>query len=177
MNLLTACLMLALSLTDAAFAGYRDACGRDATIFKDEYYRRALRRGLKHGFMVAVASLVWFALLLVALPHQESFAEQVDGLLVATRATLPVLGAYASVTLLALGAWAAAAPDLRSLASVVLLGPCTLLRAWVIVAAAAAGAWAAPNLSATLGVLGACGLQLTLTPWLNRGWRAGRRPV
>ena len=45
MNALASLLLLwILCLTDAAFAGYRDAAGRDARIFKAELYRRAIRR-------------------------------------------------------------------------------------------------------------------------------------
>ena len=35
-----------LSVLDGGFAGYRDAAGRDGRVFKDQFYRRAVRRGV-----------------------------------------------------------------------------------------------------------------------------------
>ncbi len=52
-----------LSVLDGGFAGYRDAAGRDGRVFKDQFYRRAVRRGLRHGLMVtAVVGVVVVAL-------------------------------------------------------------------------------------------------------------------
>jgi hypothetical protein len=88
-----------------------------------------------------------------------------------------VLAVYATVVLLALGLWAIAEADLRTLASVTVLGPFTLLRPWVIAAAGALGAWFAPSGSVALLALGACALELLVERWMGLGWRGGRRPL
>jgi hypothetical protein len=82
-----------------------------------------------------------------------------------------VLLPYATLTLVGMGIWAAAEADARTLASVVVLGPFTLIRPWVIAAAAVVGAWKAPGFTAALVTLAACGAQLAIEPWLNAGVR------
>jgi hypothetical protein len=163
-----------LCLTDAAFAGYRDVAGRDARIFKAELQRKAVRRGLRSG--LAVGALV-FALAAGAVAVAPSPAARFAELEVTARAMLPVLAVYATAVLAALGLWAAADADLRTLASVIVLGPFTLVRPWVIVLAGALGAWNAPSVPAAFIAVGACALQLALQPWLARAWRRGGRPL
>jgi hypothetical protein len=161
-----------LCLTDAAFAGYRDVAGRDARIFKAELNRRAVRRGLRAG--LAVGGIVLAASIVAIAPSPAArFAE----LEVTARSMLPVLAVYATLVLAALGLWAAADADLRTLASVIVLGPFTLLRPWVIVLAAALGARNAPSVPAAVIAVGACALQLAVQPWLSRAWRRGARPL
>jgi hypothetical protein len=161
-----------LCLTDAAFAGYRDVAGRDARIFKAELHRRAVRRGLRAGLVVG--ALVLAASLVAIAPSPATrFAE----LEVTARSMLPVLAVYATLVLAALGLWAAADAELRTLASVIVLGPFTLLRPWVIVLAAALGAWNAPSVPAALVAVWACTLELAVGPWLARAWRRGGRPL
>jgi hypothetical protein len=167
-------LLAILCLTDAAFAGYRDAAGRDARIFKAELYRRAIRRGLRFGFGVAALTVVLATAALAAAPSPYArFAE----LTTTAWWMLPILAVYATVVLVAMGLWAAAEADVRTLASVTVLGPFTLIRPWVIAAAGALGAWHAPSVPAALVAVGACVLQIGLEPWLGRAWRGGGRPL
>ncbi len=151
------------SVTDAGFAGFRDAAGRDARIFKAELFRRAIRRGLVHG---VIASLVGLGIAALA-----SLFTPFDELLEAARWMVVPLAAYASLVLVALGVWATAEADLRTLASVVILGPFTLVRPWVISSAAAVAAWHAPSWPARAAVGVVCGLQLAIEPWLGRAWK------
>jgi hypothetical protein len=67
----------------------------------------------------------------------------------------------------------AAEADVRTLASVVILGPFTLVRPYVICAVALIGVWKAPSAVVATLVVAACGLQLSLEPWMGRGWRRG----
>jgi hypothetical protein len=167
-------LLAVLCLTDAAFAGYRDAAGRDARIFKAELYRRAIRRGLCFGFGVAALTVALATAVLAAAPSPPArFAE----LTTTAWWMLPILAVYATVVLVAMGLWAAAEADVRTLASVTVLGPFTLIRPWVIAAAGALGAWHAPSVPAALVAVGACALQIELEPWLGRAWRGGGQPL
>jgi hypothetical protein len=152
----------ALAITDAAFAGFRDAAGRDGRVFKAELYRRAIRRGLFHGIIVSVLGL-GVVLGVAALGRY-------DPLLEAARWMLYPLAGYATAVLAALGIWATAEADLRTLASVVVLGPFTLVRPWVILAAAGLGAWHADDWIVRAAVIAVCSLQLAVEPWLGRAW-------
>jgi hypothetical protein len=163
-----------LCLTDAAFCGYRDVAGRDPHIFKAELYRRAIRRGLRFGLGVgALAALLSAAAVALA----PSPAARLLELATTARCMLPILAVYATVVLAALGLWAAADADVRTLASVTVLGPFTLIRPWVIAAAGVCGAWGAPSLPAALVAIAACALELMVEPWLGRAWRRGERPL
>ncbi len=171
---MNAFLLWILCVTDAAFAGYRDAAGRDARIFKVELYRRSVRRGLRAGLGVTLATGALAAVVVAVAPSPEMrFAE----LLSTAGSMLPILGVYATVVLMALGLWATAEADVRTLASVTVLGPFTLIRPLVIAAAGAVGAWRAPSIPVAVVALAACALQLAIEPALARGWRGGKRPL
>jgi hypothetical protein len=165
MDLLLPLLLGMLSVTDAAFSGFRVAAGRDARIFKADFYRAAVRRGMRRGLL---ATLGMGAAIAVACALQPGLF---DALLTCARAMLWVLLPYATLTLVAMGIWAAAEADARTLASVIILGPFTLLRPWVITAAAIVAVPQAPDLSSALITVAACGVQLAMEPWLNVGMR------
>ncbi|MCK6547990.1 hypothetical protein L6R52_19220 [Myxococcota bacterium] len=163
-------LLATLAIVDAGFSGFRDAAGRNPRIRKQGYFRRAVRRGLKLGFVgCGVVGLV--AALLVARAHSPS--EALAALSVTAEVMVWSFGTYATLVLIALGLWLAAEPDLRTLASVVVLGPFTLIRPWWIVATCAWAAATAPQLEATITALVAALAQLTIEPWLAREWRSG----
>jgi hypothetical protein len=167
-------LLAVLCLTDAAFAGYRDAAGRDARIFKAELYRRAIRRGMYFGLGVAGVTVALAAAVLAAAPSPGvRFGE----LTTTAWWMLPILAVYATVVLAAMGLWVVAEADVRTLASVTVLGPFTLIRPLVIAAAGALGAWRAPSFPAALVALGSAALQMGLEPCLGRAWRNGGRPL
>jgi len=158
-------LLWTLAVVDGGFAGFRAAAGRDGRIFKEAYYRAAIRRGLRYG--LAVTALAGAAITVVALASpspQARLAELMPG----AQVMLAVLGGYATLVLLALGVWATAEADLRTLASVVILGPFTMIRPWVIAGAAAWAAHVAPSDISAAVALGAGAMQLTLEPLLNR---------
>lgn len=172
MNAVLPVLLALLAITDASFCGFRVATGRDARIFKADFYRYAIRRGMGRGLFTT--AMVGCAIAGACLFTPGLFAQ----LLVCAQALLWVLLPYATLTLMGMGVWAAAEADARTLASVVVLGPFTLIRPWVIAAAAVLGAWKAPGLTAALVTVAACGVQLALEPWLNAGMQPrlpGRR--
>jgi hypothetical protein len=155
--------LFALCVTDAGFAGFRDAAGRDARIFKAELFRRAIRRGLLHGILAGALGL--------GIALGATLLVPFDDLLEAARWMLLPLAGYATLVLAALGVWATAEADLRTLASVVVLGPFTLVRPLVIASAAFLGAWHAPSWPARGAVAAVCALQLAIEPWLGRARR------
>jgi hypothetical protein len=159
MRLILPLALFALSVTDAGFAGFRDAAGRDGRIFKTELFRRAIRRGLRYGILASALGL------LIALA-----VNRFDELLEAARWMMLPLAAYASAVLCALGVWATAEADFRTLASVIILGPFTLIRPWVIAFAALLGALHAHTWPARGAVIAVCALQLAIEPWLGRAW-------
>jgi hypothetical protein len=152
----------ALSVTDAAFAGFRDAAGRDARIFKAELFRRAIRRGALLGILVSVIGC--------GLAAAVAFSGNYNDLLQAAQGMLPPLAVYATLVLVAMGVWATAEADLRTLASVVVLGPFTLVRPWVIIGAGALGLMHASAWPSRAAIVIACALQLAIEPWLGRSW-------
>ncbi|MFO0760220.1 MAG: hypothetical protein U0359_27310 [Byssovorax sp.] len=172
--LLPLALLFVLGLTDAAFAGFRDAAGRDARIFKAEYNRRGVRRGLRFGLAVSALSSLLAAAVVVSAP---SPAARLAELSVSAWWMVAVLAVYATIVLIALGLWAIAEADLRTLASVTVLGPFTLLRPWVIAAAGAVGAWHAPSTPVVIVAIGASLFQLSIERWMGLGWRGGERPL
>lgn len=170
---MTPLLLASLAVVDAAFAGFRAAAGRNARIFKFGYYRQSLQRGALAGVgLVAVlAALTALALVCVADPARQ-YAELV---LVGAR-MLWVLGAYAGLVISALLVYALADWDLRSLATVAILGPFTLLRAWVIALASAVGLAAGVGPVTWALTLGSCAAVVLLGRALDR-WYARRSDV
>ena len=167
MSWLIPALLACLAVTDGGFCGFRDAAGRDARIFKEEYYRRATRRGLLYGLAGMAVSGSFVALAIAVSPAPRALYFE---LITTGTWLLPILVAYATLVLLALGFWAAAEADIRTLASVVILGPFTLIRPYVVAAAAALAAWKAPSAEAAGLAVAVCFVQLTLEPWMGRAW-------
>lgn len=159
-----------LALVDAAFAGFRDAAGRNPRIRKLGYFRRALRRGLRAG-AVSCATVAIVVVVLIA--RARAPAEVYAALAEAATLWLWPLGVYATLVLLALGVWLSAEPDIRVLASVIVLGPFTLVRPWLIAGSCVWVVTASGSVEAVLASIAAAAAQLTIEPWLAHGWRAG----
>lgn len=129
-------LLASLAILDAAFAGFRAAAGRDARIFKRAYYRRAVLTGAGAGALLVVALAVATGLALAS--SADPHGLYADLLAIGAR-MLQVLLGYAMLVLGALALYATARMELRILATVSILGPFTLLRPAVVVAATAWG--------------------------------------
>lgn len=163
-------LLATLALVDAGFSGFRDAAGRNPRIRKQGYFRRAVRRGLRCG-VVSCGGVA--ALVVVLLARASAPAEVFLAMSQAAESLVWAFGVYATLVLLALGVWLAAEPDLRVLASVIILGPFTLIRPWWIAATCAWVAASAASVEVVIAASGAAVGQLLIEPWLARGWRAG----
>ncbi len=159
-------LLALLSIVDAGFAGYRDAAGRNPLIRKDHYYRIAIRRGLSAGIVVCLIVGMFIAALFATQPT----AVVADDLLHGAALLVVSFGAYATLVLLALGVWLVAEADLRTLASVLVLGPLTFIRPVCILATCVAAALVARTWQGSAAPLVAACAQLTLEPWLARKW-------
>lgn len=124
------------AILDAAFVGFRAAAGRDGRIDKRAYYARAMAHGTLAGVGLVVALGALTAVALVTAPDAaRTYAE----LLVIGARMLLWIGAYAGLVFVALGFYAVTSLDVRVLSTVAVLGPFTLLRPWIVVAATAWG--------------------------------------
>ncbi len=122
-------LLALLAIVDAAFAGFRAAAGRNARIFKRDYYGRSLLRGALAGLALVT---VLGAATVVLLALSADAHRQYDELLLVGQRMLWVFVPYAVLVLLALVLYGTTDYDLRALATVAILGPFTLLRPWLI---------------------------------------------
>jgi hypothetical protein len=163
-----------LAVLDAAFAGFRAAAGRSALIDKRAYYRAALWRGAAHG-VAAVALAGVAALGLVGLAPDG--AALVGVYEVAAARALWVFGPYAAVLLVALALRAIPSVDLRSLLSVLLFGPLTLIRPMVVVAGLTVGVLAAGQWEVMALALLVLPMMLGVEAWLGRHARPWLRPA
>jgi hypothetical protein len=167
-------LLVALALVDAMFCGFRDAAGRRLHIDKRAYYRAAIRRGILAGILaVLILGALAAALLMAASDPAALYATMTE----AGRWMVWIYGAYAALVLVALLAYLVPDSDVSTLATVVILGPFTMLRPWVIWAGAAAAIAAAREpRTALLAALAATALS-TLQRLLGLSWRNGGDPL
>jgi len=140
-------LLWLLATVDAAFIGYRDAAGRSALIDKRHYYRRALVRGALFGQIAVVIVGVVAAGMLATSPQPALLFEMFDR--VGMR-MLMVYVPYALVLTATFFVRAIPSVDIRSITSVLVFGPFTLIRPLVVLAGAIWGLIAAPTAGVTL---------------------------
>jgi hypothetical protein len=129
-------LLSALAIVDAAFAGFRAAAGRNARIFKRRYYQTAMLGGAAAGAgLVLVLAAATMAVLAVSRHPASEYAQlvRIGGRM------LRVLGVYSALVMAALLVYGTARAELRTLATVAILGPFTLIRPAVVVAATISG--------------------------------------
>ena len=129
-----------LATLDAAFAGYRDAAGRNALINKRRYYRRAMLRGALMGQLaVGIAALI-IALSLIMSDDWRGLLQDYE---TAGARMLTIYLPYAFVVLLTFLVRWVPSVDLRSITSTVIFGPFTLIRPLVAVIGMGYGVFAA----------------------------------
>lgn len=130
--MLIALVLAVLVLFDLMLAGFRSAAGREGTIAKDAYFRAAIARGAWFAVAIVGVHVALVALLVVTAPsHGATWHELVASGTVATY----VVGGFATVTLLALLLWLSPVVEHRLLATILVLGPLTLVRPFVIIGA------------------------------------------
>ena len=140
-------LLWLLATVDSAFIGYRDAAGRSALIDKRHYYRRALLRGALMGqIAVAIAGTVALAMLATSGQPAQLLAT-LDS--VAMR-MLMIYVPYALILIATFFVRAIPSVDIRSITSVLVFGPFTLIRPLVVLAGAIWGFLAAPTAGVAL---------------------------
>jgi hypothetical protein len=154
-------LLWMLATIDAAFAGYRAAAGRNALIGKRDYYRRAMLRGAIYGQVaVAMAGIIMLVLVFLS-PEPATLIRELEQ---AGLRMLIVYIPYAIIIFLAFAVRAVPSVDLRSITSVLIFGPFTLIRPVVAIAGVLWAVLAAPRFAIILLGL----LVLTLMLGLER---------
>lgn len=161
-----AILLYAMATLDSGLVGFRVAAGRNLAIRKRAYYLQAMRRSFWAGqALLGVSALVAFATLGLSADADSTWRD----FLIAARNLLWAYAPYSVLVLLALAFYLIPKHDSRAIATVVILGPFTLLRPYVFLIGLAICCWrtgaVVPCLIASLGVA----LQLSLEPALE--WR------
>ena len=159
--LLPAAALYLLACLDGAFAGFRSAAGRNPRLFKGAWTRRHMLRGLAYSQLAAVV-VVGFTI---------ATAPNVNAVQQAILAMLQVYGLYGGAALLALAVYLLPHPDVSSLATVLVLGPLTLLRVPVIVAGAGWAVLQTRDLPTAACVAVAAAVMVFAEPVLGLQWR------
>jgi hypothetical protein len=156
-----------LVLLDGLLVGFRAAAGTNGRIRKARFYVGAQALGLAAAAVVVGAG---WALALGLAARDPSLVAAVES---AATPAVSLVAAYASLALVALALYAVTAfvwrsIEIRTLCSVLVLGPFTLLRPFVALCALALGVAAAPRWEiACLAVFGAVGVG-AIEPALHR---------
>lgn len=158
---MTPWLLYVLAVTDWAFAGYRHAAGRDGRIEKGAYYRRAVAVAVLLGH--APIAMVAGAVLILCAAGAEWSAFVAAG-----TAMVWVYGVYAAIVLLAFVPYLFGHLEIRTLATVSVFGPLTLLRPAVIVAGAVLATWTVREVSVAVAAALAVACHLLAEPPLAR---------
>lgn len=162
---MTILLLWLLATVDSAFIGYRDAAGRNALIKKRQYYRHAIFRGALFGQLaVAIAGIVAIMMLLLSPEPARLFADFEQ---VATR-MLMVYVPYALILTITFFIRVMPSVDVRSITSVLVFGPFTLVRPLVVMAGAIWGLLGAPTIHVLLLMVLIVSLMLGMEYALDR---------
>ena len=162
---MTIFLLWLLATVDSTFIGYREAAGRSALIEKRAYFRRAMMRGAIAG-QVAVAIAGGAAVaMLAASPQPARLFETFEQ--VASRMVMVYLP-YALILTITFLVRAIPSVDIRSITSVLVFGPFTLIRPLVVLAGAIWGLLAAPTIPVALLVAVIVSLMLGMEYALGR---------
>lgn len=149
-------LLWLLATLDAAFAGFRAAASRNALLDKRAYYSRSLLIGAAYGQVMV--GLVGAAVIAVA--HAEPSFWSI-ALAAATR-FLWVMVPFAVLVILAFVVRLIPSIDWKCISSVVVFGPCVLIRPALMVAATVYAVEVAPK-SPVLDILAIAALTVMLT--------------
>jgi hypothetical protein len=151
--------MVLFAVLDGAFAGFRGAAPCNGLIKKRAYYMRALA----FGALSAVALCVLLAALTaVVLTGSSTPAQDYETLVEVGRRMLRVFWVYGACVALALLVYLFGSADLRVLSTVSILGPFTLIRPWMVLAALVYGLWGQTNVPVIALTLASAGAVLLL---------------
>lgn len=135
-----ALLLWLLATVDSAFIGYREAAGRNALIEKRAYYRHALIRGALFG---QLAVLIIGAITVIALASSRNAGALFSSIELVGARMLTVYVPYALIILITFCIRSLPSVDIRSITSVLIFGPFTFIRPFVVLAGAVWGVVAA----------------------------------
>ncbi len=159
-----AVLLALLAVLDAIFAGFRASAGRDARLYKVDYYLRGSWLGGGFGIIaISIAALPVIITLLIAPDPSLLFAEYLR----VARHLLWFFASYAALVVLAMALWTYPHPGVRTLASVLILGPLTLLRPAIIITACAVAVLLETQWKLRIPCIFAILVQLGIEPTLN----------
>ena len=161
----TAVTLAALALFDALLSGFRAAAGRDGRIAKRPYYRVAMMRGGVAGVWVVGANMALAALLVMTAPEPDAVWRD---LLRAGADCVVVFGAFATLTLIAIAFWLAPLQELRLVPTLLVLGPLTLIRPFVIVGGLIVAIIRTPSPRVVIAAVVAGVSMLAIEHWLGR---------
>jgi hypothetical protein len=156
----TALILIVLALLDTAAAGFRDAAGRNGLLDKRGYYRRAARLGALLGLL----PIAFIASVVLGLTWWSADPTLWPDFLRAGEAMTWVYGPTATLVAVAMGIYLSPRFEVRSLATVIILGPFTLLRPVVITGGAVVGVLAAPRWEVAVAC---CAVIIAMAPF---GW-------
>lgn len=165
---MTPWLLAVLVMVDGTLCGFRAAAGRNPRIRLRDYYAASMRRG------ALVSVFVVLAFLGVALAMRSHSPEAWSALLVGAHAMVVVYGVFATLVLSALALYLVGSFDFAVLASVLVLGPFTLIRPIVIIGGAVFAAWSSQHLGAASFCLSAGAVMVSFERLLALGsppWR------
>jgi L-asparagine transporter-like permease len=162
---MTIFLLWLLATVDSTFIGYREAAGRNALIDKRAYFQRAMIRGVLFGQVAVVIVGLVAAGILAATPQPARLFDTFEQ--VAAR-MLMVYVPYALIITITFIIRAIPSVDIRSITSVLVFGPFTLIRPLVVLAGAIWGILAAPTAPVLLLVVLIISLMLGMEYALSR---------
>lgn len=155
--------LVLLALVDGALIGFRSGAGRVGLVGKETHIRRAVLLGAIAAALIALGGIV-LAFALTLLPGRERWASLEAG----GAAAVTVFGVFAGLMVASLLVWLVPVTELRTIVTVSLLGPGTLLRPAVIVLGMVYAFARVPTWEvAVLGAYGASAM-LLVEPWLTR---------
>jgi len=168
MTVLVSVALVILGLVDGAFSGFRSSLGRTGMVDHVASDRTALRRG---AWLVVVLTTPAVLALVVDIGLR---GERVHVYVQAARTFLVILAPYAATVLAALAAYAALSWELKYLASALILGPFTLVRPYVAIAATVITVLGASDWSVAVAAALATAGVLLVEPVANRLYRRRR---
>lgn len=170
MTLLVAFTIVSLALVDGAFSGFRASLGRTGLVDHGAQDGDAMKRGTGLVVLLAIPAIVAFVL------DVSVFGQGISVYTESGLMFLTVVAPYTLVVAVALGAYAALGWKLKYLASALILGPFTLIRPYVCIAAVAAALLhtSTPGIALTAAL--ATAAVLLVEPVCNRHYAAAATP-
>lgn len=126
-----AVLLAVLAVFDCALAGFRAAAGRLGLIDKGRYYRSAIAAGILGGVIIVAINVGLTAAIVATSPEPDATWHE---LVRAGTTCVWFFGALATATMAAMALWFSPTAEIQLLATVIVLGPFTLIRPLIIAA-------------------------------------------